>query len=180
MIYFQKRLFIIWKVSKKGIKPSSQSLQYHYCLNLCIQFLLKNKTFYTNTGNSGLPRNSPGMMSGAPYTAPETERLESSLGNILKPKRTRGRWRNQSEPENREPRADLREQWKPSIMPLLWGLKTVIVEAEIQKGGQTPAQTEEGNWAPLETQYRERLKHRILLRLKPMEPPLASQWSGQL
>ena len=46
---FEKRPFIIWKVSKKGIKSSSQSLQYHYCLNLCIQFLFKNNAFYTNT-----------------------------------------------------------------------------------------------------------------------------------
>ena len=46
---------------------------------------------YVGGGSSGLPRNSPGTVRGAPYTASEAERAVSSLGVVLKPKRTMGR-----------------------------------------------------------------------------------------
>ena len=42
-------------------------------------------------GISGLPRNSPGTVRGAPYTASEAERPVSSLGVVLKPSKTKGR-----------------------------------------------------------------------------------------
>ena len=100
-------------------------------------------------GNSGLPRNSPGTVREEPYTASETESPVSSLGTVRRPKRTKGRWRNQSEPANRERRADLRERWNLSIMPLLWGWNAVVVDVEIPREEQTPAQTEEVNCAPL-------------------------------
>ena len=74
---------------------------------------------YLDKGNAGLQRNSPGMVRGKPSTASETERPVSSLGTILKPKRTRGKWRNQSELAKGERRADLGEQWKCSIIPVL-------------------------------------------------------------
>ena len=50
--------------------------------------------------NSRLPKNSLGTVRGAPYMASEAERAESSLGVVLKPSRTKGRCKNQSELAN--------------------------------------------------------------------------------
>ena len=59
------------------------------------------------------------MVRGAPYTASKTERPVSSLGAVLKPKRTKGRCRNQSETARQKQRADLRDWWKLPMIPLV-------------------------------------------------------------
>ena len=43
----------------------------------------------------------------------------------------------------------MRERWNLSIMPLLWGWNAVVVDVEIPREEQTPAQTEDVNCAPL-------------------------------
>ena len=43
----------------------------------------------------------------------------------------------------------MRERWNLSIMPLLSGWNAVVIDAEIPREEQTPAQTEEVNCAPL-------------------------------
>ena len=43
----------------------------------------------------------------------------------------------------------MRERWNLSIMPLLWGGNAVVVDVEIPREEQTPAQKEAVNCAPL-------------------------------
>ena len=96
-------------------------------------------------GNSGLPKNSPGTVNGAPYTASEAERAESSLGVDLRPSKTNGRWRNQSEQARRARREFFKERWNLSIIPFDCGWKLVVVDGEIPRAEHTPVHTEEVN-----------------------------------
>ena len=60
-------------------------------------------------GNSPPSRNSPGMVRGEPKTDSEMENLVYSLGTEQRPRRTRGRCRNQSKPARQVHRAVLRD-----------------------------------------------------------------------
>ena len=108
-------------------------------------------TFLRNDlgGSSGTSTSSPGKVKGEPYTALETERPVPSFGVALKPKKTRGRWGNQSESANLAQREDFKLLWNLSTSQLLWGWKEVVVEGEIPKTEQTPFQIEDVNWEPL-------------------------------
>ena len=65
--------------------------------------------------------------------ASETERPESSLGTVLNPNKTRGRWRTVEGLDH----------------PIALRMEGALVEAKIPREEQTPDQMKEVNWAPL-------------------------------
>lgn len=71
-------------------------------------------------------KNSAGTTSGSPYTNSATESLESSLGVVLRPRRTHGNWEVQEASIQRVIRAAFKVRCILSTRPLASGLYAVV------------------------------------------------------
>ncbi len=100
-------------------------------------------------GFSTPSKNSPGSVSGSPYTNSAEERPQSSLGAARSPIITQGSWLYQSPVSNLARSASFSCLWKRSTKPLACGWYAVVSLWLIPSFWQRPLQTDEVNCTPL-------------------------------
>ena len=114
--------------------PPLQIIIQFFFIFFCFKCILLQITIVVSIGKwDGLTRllmvqgvvlrgtNSPGIVSGSPYTNSADDECKSSLGVTLKPNMTHGRSSIQLSPDSLAFNADYNVRWKCSTIPLACG-----------------------------------------------------------